>query len=53
VEDGALVARPVGRQDSGLISSMAEADSLIVLPAELERAETGCEVRVQLLDRER
>jgi molybdopterin molybdotransferase len=51
VEDGALVARPVGRQDSGLVSSMAEADSLIVLAADLERVAAGSEVRVQLLDR--
>ncbi|HEY3452246.1 MAG TPA: gephyrin-like molybdotransferase Glp [Myxococcales bacterium] len=50
VVDGALVAKPVGRQDSGLISSMAEADSLIVLPADLERVEPGGEIRVQLLD---
>lgn len=50
VVDGALVARPVGRQDSGLISSMAEADSLIVLPAEIEKVGPGAEVRVQLLN---
>ncbi|MGC4114335.1 MAG: molybdopterin molybdotransferase MoeA [Myxococcales bacterium] len=49
VVDGSLVATPVGRQDSGLVSSMAEADSLIVLPEDLERVDPGGEIRVQLL----
>jgi len=49
-EDGRLVARPVARQDSGIISSLAGANALIVLPPELERAEVGEEVLVQLLE---
>ncbi|MBI5544526.1 MAG: molybdopterin molybdotransferase MoeA [Deltaproteobacteria bacterium] len=47
---GRLVAAPVPRQDSGLISSMAQADSLIVLPAAVEKVASGEAVEVQLLD---
>ncbi len=50
LEDGLVVVKPVSRQDSGLISSMAEANALIALPAELETAPAGATVKVQLLD---
>jgi molybdopterin molybdotransferase len=50
VVDGRLASRPVARQDSGLVSSMAEADSLIVLPREVEEIADGSQVLVQLLD---
>ncbi len=50
VEDGRLFTQPVSRQDSGLVSSMATANSLIVLGPELERAKAGDEVFVQPLD---
>jgi len=50
VVDGALIACPLARQDSGLVSSMAEANSLIVLPPEVEKLAPGSQIRVQLLD---
>ncbi|MGI5864472.1 MAG: gephyrin-like molybdotransferase Glp [Myxococcales bacterium] len=50
IEDGRLFTQPVSRQDSGLASSMAAANSLIVLGPDLERAEAGDEVFVQPLD---
>jgi molybdopterin molybdotransferase len=51
VEQGRLVTEPVTRQDSGLVSAMVEANSLIVLDEGLEGAEAGAEVPVELLDR--
>jgi molybdopterin molybdotransferase len=48
--DGQILAQPVPRQDSGLVSSMAEADSLIVVPAAAESLADGAEVAVLLLD---
>jgi molybdopterin molybdotransferase len=50
VREGRLTARPVPRQDSGLVSSMAEANSLVVLEPQVERVEAGAEVTVELLD---
>jgi molybdopterin molybdotransferase len=39
--DGQLVARLTGPQGSGLLSSMARADALLVVPAERQRVEAG------------
>ena len=50
VEDGRLVTAPVDRQDSGLVSSMALANSLIVVEPERERVEAGEELFVLPLD---
>lgn len=49
LEDG-YVARPVGGQGSGVLTSVARANCLIVLPETWDHAEAGAEVEVQLLD---
>ena len=48
---GALpVARPVGEQGAGVLSSLAAADALLVLPEELDRVEAGMQLKALLLD---
>lgn len=47
-EDG-WVAEPIPKRGSGVLSSMLEADCLIVVPEECERPRTGDELTVQLL----
>ena len=48
-EDGAYFTKTTGPQGSGILRSMALADSLIVLPEEQERVEKGARVRVRFL----
>ena len=48
-ENGTLVARLTGPQGSGLLSSMARANALLVLPPEPARIEAGATVRAILL----
>jgi molybdopterin molybdotransferase len=48
--DGPPVARPVGEQGAGVLSSFAAADALLVLPEALERVEPGARLRAILLD---
>ncbi len=49
-EAGSLYASTTGEQGSGILSSMARADGLIVLPAEKTLFPAGEEVRVLLLN---
>lgn len=44
------IARTVGEQGAGVLSSLAAADALLVLPEELERVEAGTRVKALLLD---
>lgn len=48
--DDQTAVRQAGPQGSGLISSLARAEGLAVLPEEVERVEAGEEVAVMLLD---
>jgi molybdopterin molybdotransferase len=48
--DGMLVARLTGPQGSGLLSSMARADALLVVPAERQRVEAGDTVDAILIN---
>lgn len=48
-EDGRWVARPTGAQGSHVISSIARADGLAVVPEGTETVAAGEDVRVQLL----
>lgn len=45
-EDGTLVATPLGRQDSGVISGLAAADALIIRPAHAAASPAGTPVQV-------
>ncbi len=47
--EGALVARLTGPQGSGLLSSVAAADALVVVPAGVRELPAGAAVRVLLL----
>ena len=49
-EDGDLVARLTGPQGSGILSSLALADGLMVVPEERRRVGSGDAVRVWLLE---
>jgi molybdopterin molybdotransferase len=49
-ENGVLYASTTGEQGSGMLSSMAKADALIVLPRERTRFQAGEEVRVLILN---
>jgi molybdopterin molybdotransferase len=49
-EDGALVARLTGPQGSGILSSLALADGLMVVPEETRRVASGDPARVWLLE---
>lgn len=48
--DGALVARTAGAQGAGVLSSLARANALLVLPESVERAAPGMRFRAILLD---
>ena len=48
---GPPLARPVGEQGAGILSSLAAADALLIVPASLERAEPGMELEALLFDR--
>ena len=48
-EDSGYVTRTTGPQGSGILSSMAKADSLIILPEDEERVKQGEKVLVRLL----
>ena len=47
--DGQVVAQPLTRQSSSSVRSLAEANALVVLPAEVEALPEGAAVRVRLL----
>ncbi|MEP6545867.1 MAG: gephyrin-like molybdotransferase Glp [Gammaproteobacteria bacterium] len=49
-EDGRLIARPFGNQDSSLVSVFASANALIRRPPKAAAAQTGARVDVLLLD---
>ncbi|HEX5324678.1 MAG TPA: gephyrin-like molybdotransferase Glp [Capsulimonadaceae bacterium] len=51
IEDGEYVTRPAGKQGSHLIRPLVEANSLLILPADLPEAPAGSYVTVMLLDR--
>ncbi|RRJ83970.1 bifunctional molybdopterin-guanine dinucleotide biosynthesis adaptor protein MobB/molybdopterin molybdotransferase MoeA [Aestuariirhabdus litorea] len=48
-ERGQLCVRSTGTQGSGVLSSMSRANCLIILPAELEQAESGAMLDIQPL----
>ena len=48
-QDGAWCVRPTGAQGSGVLSSMAKADCLIVLEPERDKVSPGDTVMVQLM----
>ena len=48
--DGALCARLTGPQGSGILTSMAKADALLIVPPEVEQVTEGMELRAMLLD---
>jgi len=48
-EDGGYITKTTGPQGSGILSSMAKADSLIILPEDKERVNKGEKVLVRLL----
>lgn len=48
-EDGGYITRTTGAQGSGILSSMAKADSIIILPEDKERVNKGEKVPVRLL----
>ena len=47
---GGYTATTTGEQGSGILKSMVRANGLIVLPENVERVNSGAEVKVQLLD---
>ena len=49
-ENGAFIARLTGPQGSGILTSMALAHGLVVIPEDVGRVETGSIVDVQMLD---
>ncbi|HEY8447965.1 MAG TPA: gephyrin-like molybdotransferase Glp [Thermomicrobiales bacterium] len=49
-DDGRLIARLVGPQGAGILSSLVGANGLLVVPEELAVAEPGMVLPVQLLD---
>ena len=49
-EDGIYLTRTAGSQGSGILKSMALANSLMILPEEEERIEKGVRVTVRFLD---
>ncbi len=52
MSDGALYARTTGEQGSGILRSMSDANGIIVLPEDAERARAGERVEVYLIDSE-
>jgi molybdopterin molybdotransferase len=51
-EDGQLLARLTGSQGSGILTSMAKADALLIVPEERPRVEAGESVHAFLLTEE-
>ena len=51
IEGGGFVTRPVARQGSGLIRSMADANSFLIFGSDSEGAQEGSPVEVELFDR--
>lgn len=51
LEDGVYITRPAGPQGSHMLRPMVEANSLLILPADLAEAPAGSYVTVMLLDR--
>jgi molybdopterin molybdotransferase len=49
-EGGGLLARVTGEQGAGVLSSLAAADALMIVPEEMERAQPGTRLRAILLD---
>ena len=49
-EDGPALARIAGEQGAGVLSSLAAADALMIVPEELERVEPGTRLRAIVLD---
>ena len=47
---GRLVASSTGNQSSGVLRSMAAAQGLAIIPADVEALEAGAAVEVQILD---
>jgi molybdopterin molybdotransferase len=47
---GPALARVAGEQGAGVLSSLAAADALMIVPEELERVEPGTTLRAILLD---
>ncbi|MFN7135245.1 MAG: molybdopterin molybdotransferase MoeA, partial [Myxococcales bacterium] len=47
---GGLETRPLSKQGSGLVTSMAQANSFVVVPAEVTQLAPGAEVEVELFD---
>ena len=50
VDAGGYTVSTTGEQGSGILKSMVRANGLIVLPENVERVNSGAEVKVQLLD---
>jgi molybdopterin molybdotransferase len=50
-DDGPPIAKIVGEQGAGILSSLAAADALLVVPEEMERVPPGARLRAILLDR--
>jgi molybdopterin molybdotransferase len=50
VDGGPPLARIAGEQGAGVLSSLAAADALMIVPEELERANPGSRLRAILLD---
>jgi molybdopterin molybdotransferase len=48
--DGRLIARVAGEQGAGVLSSLAAADALLIVPEDLERAEIGTRLRAMPLE---
>jgi molybdopterin molybdotransferase len=49
-EDGGYTARLTGEQGSGILTSMAKANGLAIIPEEATSLPSGSQVRVMLLD---
>ncbi|MEN8214856.1 MAG: gephyrin-like molybdotransferase Glp [Pseudomonadota bacterium] len=49
-EQGRLVVRSTGKQGSGILSSMSQANCFIILPVECGNVAAGCEVLVEPFD---
>ncbi|MFV1957302.1 MAG: gephyrin-like molybdotransferase Glp [bacterium] len=51
-DDGTLYAKTTGKQGSGILRSMSEANGIIILPEDVSGADAGDMVEVYLLDSE-
>ncbi|MDO8283211.1 MAG: molybdopterin molybdotransferase MoeA [Thermodesulfovibrionia bacterium] len=48
-EDGGYVTKTTGQQGSGMLSSMVKADSLIIVPEDVDTVKKGSRVKVRML----